>query len=198
MNVARGKNETENSEVCEAGDEMETDSDKEHDNEINDAEIDMEIEDIEDMEVGAMENVASDIPEFVGQPGGTGDMSNKGPIDYFDLIVTEQMLMKSQNKLTFIGTSRHCTEISCTLLDKKSTHSNRTVAICFLIIAMRIIQYPKIEDYWAQYWPFSTTTFSHVMTRDRFSLVLNFLQLNKKNNQNKKGDPGYIIIGVGR
>lgn len=29
------------------------------------------------MEVGAMEDFASDISEFVGKPWGTGDMSNK-------------------------------------------------------------------------------------------------------------------------
>ena len=60
--------------------------------EINDGEINMmDIEDIEDMEVCAMEDVASDIPEFVGQPECTRNMSNKSPIEFFDLLLTEQM-----------------------------------------------------------------------------------------------------------
>ena len=56
---------------------------------------------------------------------------------------------------------------------------------------MGIIHYPKIEDYWAQYWPFSSTTFSQVMTRDCFSLILKFLHFNNKNNQKKKFESGY-------
>ena len=60
--------------------------------EINDGEINMmDIEDIEDMEVCAMEDVASDIPEFVGQPECTRNMSNKSPIEFLDLLLTEQM-----------------------------------------------------------------------------------------------------------
>ena len=66
----------------------------EHDNDINDAEIDTEIEAMEAMEADAMEDVASDIPEFVGQPGGTGYMSNKSSIEFFDLPVMEQMFNK--------------------------------------------------------------------------------------------------------
>lgn len=49
---------------------------------------------MEAMEADAMEDVASDIPEFVGQPGGTGYMSNKSSIEFFDLPVTEQMFNK--------------------------------------------------------------------------------------------------------
>ena len=75
------ENETENNEMCEGGNGVE----------INDGEINMDIEDIEDMEVGTMEDVASDIFEFVGQPERTKNMSNKSPIKFFDLLVTEQM-----------------------------------------------------------------------------------------------------------
>ena len=76
------ENETENREGCEGGNVME----------INDGEINMM--DIEDMEVGAMEDVASDIPEFVGQAECTRNLPYKNPIVFFDLLVTEQMFEK--------------------------------------------------------------------------------------------------------
>ena len=41
---------------------------------------------------------------------------------------------------------------------------------------MGIIHYRRIEDYWVKSWPFGTNTFSRVMTRDRFSVIVRFLQ----------------------
>ena len=85
------ENETENSVVCEGGNLTE----------INDGEINMmDIEDIEDMEVGAMDDIASDIPELVGQPECTRNMSNKNPIEFFDLLVTEQMFEEIAEQTT--------------------------------------------------------------------------------------------------
>ena len=87
------ENETENDNVCEAGDGMHNDNEiMEHEKEMNDAEVDMEIADIENIVVRAIGNVASDIPEFVGQPEGTRHISNKSPVEFFDLLVTEQIL----------------------------------------------------------------------------------------------------------
>ena len=53
------------------------------------------------------------------------------------------------------------------------------------------IHYPKLEDYWAQYWPYSTLTFSRVMSRDCFSLILKFLHINDKKALKQNGGPGY-------
>ena len=60
-----------------------------------------------------------------------------------------------------------------------------------LVIIMGTIHYPKLEDYWAQYWPYSTLNFSRVMSRDRFSLIFKFLYINNKKAQKQKGEPGY-------
>ena len=120
------ENKTENREVCEGGNVME----------INDGEINMmDIEDIEDMEVSAMEDVASDIPEFVGQPVCTRNMSNKSPIEFFDLLVTEEMFEEIAEQ-TNLYANQHFEEHpdiarrSCLhYWTKESTHSNRIVAI---------------------------------------------------------------------
>ena len=53
--------------------------------------------------------------------------------------------------------------------------------------------YPKLEDYWAQYWPFSTVIFSCVMSRDFFSLILKFLHINDKKAQKQNSQQGYMI-----
>ena len=51
-----------------------------------------------------------------------------------------------------------------------------------LVITMGTIHYPKLEDYWDQYWPYSTLT-SRVMSRNHFSLILKFLYINNKKAQ---------------
>ena len=60
-----------------------------------------------------------------------------------------------------------------------------------LVITMGTIHYHKLEDYRAQYWPFSTVTFSCVMSLDCFSLILKFLHINDRKGQNQRGEPGY-------
>ena len=139
-----------------------------------------------------MEDVASEFPEFVGQPECTINMSNKSPIEFFDLLVTVQMfeeIAEESNLYANHNFEEHPDIAQRSRLHywtKKAHSSNRIVANFPLIIAMDIIHYPKIEDYCPWYWPFSSTTFSQVMTRDRFSLILKFLHFNNKNNQKKK------------
>ena len=57
-----------------------------------------------------------------------------------------------------------------------------------LVLTMGTIHYPKLEGYWAQYWPFSTVIFSCVMSRECFSLILKFLHINDKKGQKQKGE----------
>ena len=63
---------------------------------------------------------------------------------------------------------------------------------------MECIHYPAIEDYWSTSWPFATVTFSSVLKRDRFSLVLKFLHLNDNSKyitENQSAyTPGHEIV----
>ena len=63
-----------------------------------------------------------------------------------------------------------------------------------LTIIMGLINYPRLEDYWMTTWPFATPTFSKVMSRDRFSLIMRFLHLNDNTKYVRKGEPGYDAI----
>ena len=63
-----------------------------------------------------------------------------------------------------------------------------------LVIVMGLVNYPRLEDYWATSWPFATHTFSSVMSRDRFSLILRFLHINDSAQYIPKGQPGYDAI----
>ena len=56
---------------------------------------------------------------------------------------------------------------------------------------MGLIKYTKLEDYWATSWPFHTHTFSNIMSRDRFSVILKFLHVNDSSKFIQKGLPGY-------
>ena len=84
-------------------------------------------------------------------------------------------------------------------MEKEDAYINRNATIFALVIIIETINYPKLEDYWAQYWPFSIVTFPRVMSRDRFSLILKdrfslilkFLYINEEKGQKQNGEPGY-------
>ena len=59
---------------------------------------------------------------------------------------------------------------------------------------MGLINYPGIEDCWVTTWPFATSSFSSVLKRDRFSLIMRFLHLNDSTHYIPKGQPGYDAI----
>ncbi len=48
-----------------------------------------------------------------------------------------------------------------------------------------------VEDAWVTSWPFATSTFSSILSRDRFSLILRFLHLNDSSKYTPKGQPGH-------
>ena len=60
-----------------------------------------------------------------------------------------------------------------------------------MVIIMGLISYPSIEDYWVISWPLATPTFSSILSRDRFSLLMKFLHLNDSTKYVTKGQPGY-------
>ena len=56
---------------------------------------------------------------------------------------------------------------------------------------MGLISYPCMEDHWVTSWPFATATFSSILKRDRFSLIMRFLHLNDSTKYVPKGQPGH-------
>ena len=68
---------------------------------------------------------------------------------------------------------------------------NTILRFIALIITMGVVNYPSIQHYWSTKWPFTTSTFSSVMSRDRFLLLLKFLHLANNEDQVERGQPGH-------
>ena len=126
----------------------------------------------------------------------TSDMSNKTPIEFFDLFFTTDILSTIVEQ-TNIYATQHYRKIQCLPLrsrlhqwKKEQFSIPELMKFIASIIIMGIVRYPKIEDHWAQQWPYSSTV-GKIMTRDRFSLILKFFHLNDSEKYIKKGEPGH-------
>ena len=146
---------------------------------------------------GCFSSEASRNQDFVEGPACSLDMSNKTPIDYFQLLMTDSILDHIVSQ-TNLYADQHF-EANPDIPRKSRLHTwkkkihNITELLQFIaiLIIMGIIHYPRIEDYWVKTWPFGTNAFSRVMTRDRFSVILKFIHLNDNKKSKRKGEPGY-------
>ena len=107
------------------------------------------------------------IPDFRQPTGPSLDMSNKTPLDFFKLLVTEDMLD---------GTVEQTNLYAQQFMDATSLPPHSRVhgwnneahtrvelkKLLAMIITMGLVNFLHIEDYWATFWPYSTTTFSKV------------------------------------
>ena len=162
----------------------------------------MEIVYGDEIEISATKHISLssavyDIPEFVGESEETEDVIDKIPIEFSDKLVTPEIIEEMVDK-TNLYAQQHFQEhpeVShrpCLNYWKKKMHtSTEKLQVFALVTIMGTIHYTKLEDYRAQYWPFSTVTFSCVMSWDCFSLIFKFLHINDKKGQNQKGEPGY-------
>ena len=142
------------------------------------------------------------LPEFSGSSSCSTDMSDKTPIEFFELLFTDDILHNVVDQ-TNLYAEQHLQEKMDTDLPprsrlrlwKKKAHTTiEFIQFLSLIIIMGIINLPQIEDHWIKSWPYANTTFSRVMSRDRFSLIMKFLHLNDNKKYIKKGNPGYDPI----
>ena len=139
---------------------------------------------------------AAGIPEYRRQKGCTTDMSNKSPLDFFKLLITDAMLQQVVDQ-TILFAQQHIE--SQELPPRSRVHqwnsAPHTISelrkFLALLIAMGIVSYPKVEDAWMTTWPFASSSFSGIMSRDRFSLVMRFLHINDSTQYIPKGQPGY-------
>ena len=140
---------------------------------------------------------SASLQDYQGRSGCTEDMTNKTPVDFFSMFITEQMLQDivQQTNLyaqQFLDSATNIPPRSRTnLWDKKSHDVSELRKFLSLVIVMGIIHFPSIEDYWVTSWPFSTNTFSDILKRDRFTLILRFFHLNDNTKYVPKGQPGH-------
>ena len=134
--------------------------------------------------------------QFSGQGGCTQDMTNKSPIDFFQLFLTDnilQMVVEQTNLFAeqFIQSHELARHSRVQQWGRSSHDINEIKRFLALVIIMGLVSYPSIEDSWVTSWPFATATFSSVMSRDRFSLILRFLHLSDSTKYIPKGQPGH-------
>ena len=139
---------------------------------------------------------AAGIPEYRRQKGCTTDMSNKSPLDFFKLLITDAMLQQVVDQ-TILFAQQHIESQELPLRSRVHQWNSAPHTISelrkflALLIAMGIVSYPKVEDAWMTTWPFASSSFSGIMSRDHFSLVMRFLHLNDSTQYIPKGQPGY-------
>ena len=178
-------------------DVMEVECEKEC-NDESEGESDEEIDSLE----SSIREDSNILPEFQGASSCSSDMTDKNPIDFFHVMVTENILehVVEQTKLY---ADQYLEKRGESELPPKSRLRGRrknihTVAELIQFISllkiMGIINYPKIEDHWVMSWPYCNDNFSRIMSRDRFSLLMKFLHLNDNKKCIKKGDTGYDPI----
>ena len=114
---------------------------------------------------------------FQGTVGWTLDMSNKAPVDFFHLMVTDQMLEEvvQQTNLyaqQFMEATNLPPKSRAHLWDQTPHDLAELKKFLSLVIVMGLMHFPAIEDYWVTTWPFANNTFSSVIKRDRFTLLL--------------------------
>ncbi len=122
--------------------------------------------------------------------------TNKSPVDFLRLLITDEillMIVEQTNVFAEQYTQSHELSRRSRIRQwSRSPHDleelNRFLAI---IHVMGIVDHPCVEDAWVTSWPFANPTFSSIMSRDRFSLILRFLHLNDSSKYVPKGQPGH-------
>ena len=145
---------------------------------------------------GDSDDNSNSLPEYTQHLDCTSDMTNKAPIAFFQLFFTdsiqksivEQTNLFAQQYMEGHELSRHSRVQQWVRSVHDLAELKRFLA---LIIIMGLISFPSTEDCWVTLWPFASFTFSSIMSRDRFSLLLCFLHLNDSTRYIRKGEPGY-------
>ncbi len=135
-------------------------------------------------------------PSFTATPGPIHDMSYKNPIDFFRLMIPDSILEEIVRQTNlyaeqFFENNNIRPRSRAQMWDSLQHNLPELKKFLSLILIMESIHYPAIEDYWSTSWPFASSTFSSILKRDRFSLLLKFLHLNDNNHFIPKGQPGH-------
>ena len=108
------------------------------------------------------------IPEFQQPTGPSVNMTDKSPLDFFKLLVTNDMLdhIVEQTHLyvqQYIDTTTLPPHSRVHGWNKEVHNRAELKKFLAMIITMGLVNYPHVENYWATYWPYATPTFSKVL-----------------------------------
>lgn len=143
------------------------------------------------------------LPTFTESTGVTVDTINFTPVDYFKLLWTDTLTEEILKQSNFYG-QQHLQENNDYLEShpKSRAHifrrKNFTLCEMFnflaIVIAMGITNLPALSDYWKTSWPFCNTSFSKVMSRDQFLVIMKFLYLADNSHYIPYGCPNHDKI----
>ena len=169
----------------------------------NDSEINSNDDDNDDDDSGGdgddngnvdKEQNGIDIQEVNWSSGCCNDITNKTPLEFFELLVTDDIvdLIVDQTNLyatQFFEKESPPPRSRVNEWKKKPFTSIELMKFFAMVIVMGVIHYPRLDDYWVTSWPFSSNTFSQIMSRDWFSCILKFSEM-----MPKKGETGYDAL----
>ena len=149
---------------------------------------------------GTAQAAGNGLPAFAEKPGVVPDMTGKKPVDYYRLFVTDSLLQNVLDETNRYGEqyveahqdhlTDHPRERAHNFVKRKFSMSE-LLRVIVLIITMGIVDLPSLKDYWSTSWPFCTSHFSKLLSRDRFFLFLKFLHLADNTQQAARDQPGY-------
>ena len=107
------------------------------------------------------------IPEYTRHPGCTQDMTDKSPLEFLALFITDAMLDRivAETNLyaeQFIASHDLAPQSRVHGWSRAKFDKDELKRLLAVIIVMGLVNYPTLEDYWATSWPYVTPTFSKV------------------------------------
>ena len=160
----------------DGNEECESDSEDEFDGSVNAGER-TEVEPVveEQMEVGANVEVGSQsgsddgdtLPEYTLQPGCAVHVEGNRPLDYFSLLVTEDMLQNTVTQTNlhaqlYIANNDIPPHSRVRRWSKSLFDVDELRRFFAIVILMGLVRYPQIDSHWAVLWPFTNTHCSTV------------------------------------
>ena len=127
-------------------------------------------------------------------------MSGKQPGKYFDLLFPEDIMdniqaesnryaeQYLQKKEDYLEQHPHARENA---YRGKPVTVNELKAFFAMLIMMVVISLPSSHRYWTSKWPFGLPSFSSIMSRNRFELILKFLHFNNNEHHIPCDQPGH-------
>ena len=107
------------------------------------------------------------LPDFQQPTGPALDMADKSPLDFFKLLVTDDMLDHVVEQ-TNIYAEQYISSTDLPPHSRVHGWSNKPhdraelQKFLAITITMGLVNYPHMEDYWSTSWPYATPTFSKV------------------------------------
>ena len=100
------------------------------------------------------------LPDFQQPTGPALDMVDKSPLDFFKLLVTDDMLdhVVEQTNINSTSVAQIYRHTRVHGWSKKPHDRAELQKFLAMTITMGLVNYPHMEDYWSTSWPYATPT----------------------------------------